>query len=131
MSDVEQNLPFPIEKLLKTLVFRTRDSKWIYAVVKGRDKVDYKQLSSTLGISRGEISRPSSQEVESFLSLQIGGICPIPIHEDIIVIFDASLVDLGIVYCGVGSNDRSLEIKVDDLARIARARISPIAQEAR
>lgn len=129
MNDVEQKLPFPIEKLLKTVVFRIKGSNWLYAVVRGKDKVDYKKLSKVLGVSRSNVMRPPPEEVERELSLQIGGICPIPTEKNITVIFDESLIGLGVVYCGVGTNNKSLEIQIDDLVRVAKGEIQSIAQD--
>ena len=117
MRDVEEKLPFPIDRLLKTLVFRIRDSSWILAVLKGRDRIDYRKLAQALNVRRQDIIRPSVEEIESKLGFQIGGICPIPTKHDIRVVFDKSILELDSVYCGVGRNDRSLEIRLADLLR--------------
>jgi Cys-tRNA(Pro)/Cys-tRNA(Cys) deacylase len=129
MKDVEEKLPFPKNKLLKTLVFRIKGCFWVFAVVRGKDKVDYKKLSKALDVSRSDIVRPPAQEVETELSLEIGGICPIPINDNIKVVFDESVKNLEVVFCGVGRNDKSLEIAVGDLIRVSKAKIESIVQD--
>lgn len=129
MQDVETKLPFPKDKLLKTLVFRIRDSFWILAVVKGKDKVDYRKLAKAVGVNRRDLMRPSAEEVKTKLGFQIGGICPIPTNDQIQTIFDESVMDMDIVYCGVGRNDRSLEMRLHDLLRVSNATVRPIVEE--
>ncbi|MBU4311461.1 MAG: YbaK/EbsC family protein [Desulfobacterales bacterium] len=129
MQDVEEKLPFPKEKLLKTLVFKIRNSFWILAVVKGQDKVDYHKLASSFGVNLDALVRPSAEEMESELGFQIGGICPIPTNDSIKAVFDNDILDMEVVYCGVGRNDRSLEIRLQDLLHISNARVWPIAHE--
>lgn len=128
MQDVEGKLPFPKEKLLKTLVFKIRNSFWILVVVRGRDKVNYRELARAFGVNRSALLRPSAEEIKSELSFQIGGICPIPVNDNIKVVFDDSILDMDVVYCGVGRNDRSLEIRFQDLLQISNAQVWPVAQ---
>lgn len=129
MQDVEEKLPFPKEKLLKTLVFKIRNSFWILAVIKGQDKVDYRKLASAFGVNRESLVRPSAEEVQSQLGFQIGGICPIPMNDSIKAVINNDILDMDVVYCGIGRNDRSLEIKLQDLLYVSNARVYSIAQE--
>ena len=129
MKDVETNLPFPIENLLKTLVFKIKNSYWVLAVVKGRDKIDYRSLADALKINLKDLTMPKVDEIESQLGFQIGGICPIPTQDGIKVIFDKKILDIKNVYCGVGRNDRSLEIELKDLLKVSNAEIWPIVKD--
>lgn len=128
MQDVKEKLPFPIEKLLKTLVFKIRNSFWILAVVRGQDKVNYRKLAKAFGVKRDVLVRPSVDEMRLELDFQIGGICPIPINDSIKAVFDKSMLDMNVVYCGVGRNDRSLEIRLQDLLQVSNANVWSIIQ---
>lgn len=127
MRDVEEKLSFPKEKLLKTLIFRVRTSFWVLAVVKSRDEVDYQKLARVLGVRHEDIVKPSKEELRSQTEFQVGGICPIPTDASMKVIFDTSILDIDVAYCGIGSNDRSLEIRVQDLLQVSNAIVEPIA----
>jgi len=128
MQDVENNLQFSTDKLLKTLVFIIPDSFWILAVVRGQDRVDYRKLAGVFGRNRRYLKRPTAEEVEEKLGFQIGGISPIPTDSQIQVVFDKSIMDMDIVYCGVGRNDRSLEIRLHHLLRVSHATFHSIAE---
>ncbi len=129
MLDVEKKLPFPRERLLKTLVFRIRNSFWILAVIKGLDKVEYRKLATAFGVDRDDLVKPSTEEMKSELGFQMGGICPIPTRDSIKAIFDENVLNMDVVYCGVGRNDRSLEIGLQDLLRVSKAKIWPITHK--
>lgn len=129
ITDVEEKLPFPKERLLKTVVFKIKNSFWILAAVKGEDRVDYRKLASSFGVSRNDLTCPSPEEVESTLGFEIGGVGPIPTNDGTKAVFDSSLLSLDIVYCGSGRNDRTLEIRLDDLLQASKARVIPLVRD--
>ena len=76
------------------------------------------------------IRRIPPEEVEATLGYEIGGICPIPPDEGVLAIVDAAAAaTLVTVYCGVGRNDRTLEIGIADLIAAAKARVLPVVVE--
>lgn len=130
IKDVEEKLSFPKDKLLKTLVFKIRDSFWVLAVIEGEDRVDYRKLAKVFSANRSILEMTSPDEVEMKLGFQIGGICPIPVRDDVTVVFDQKVVDrvgLDVIYCGVGRNDRSLEINFQDLLKVSNGEVSDIS----
>ena len=129
VNDAEENLPFPKESFLKTVVFKLKNADWILAALKGQDSVDYRKLATACGAKRGDIIRPPAEEVETALGYAIGGVCPIPVNNSIAVVFDSEVIAMDTVYCGSGRNDRTLEIKLRDLLRISGGRILPLARE--
>jgi len=128
ITDVDEKLPFPKEKLLKTVVFKMKNSFWILAAVKGEDRVDYRKLASFFGVKRNDLACPSPEEVESSLGFEIGGVGPIPLNNSTKAVFDSSLLGLDIVYCGSGRNDRTLEVKLDDLLQASKAIVVPFVR---
>ena len=128
MQDVNEKLPFPKEKLVKTLVIKVSNSFWVLVAMKGTTKLDFLKLSTALGVKRGELTMPSVEEVESKLGFQMGGICPIPTNNNIKAVFDKKILDMDVVYCGVGRNDRSLKIELHDLLRVSNAIVCPIGK---
>jgi Cys-tRNA(Pro)/Cys-tRNA(Cys) deacylase len=130
VADAIASLPFPPDQYLKTVVFRVKQGPWVLAACRGQDRVDFRRLAQALDVKRAEIVQPAREEVEAALGYVIGGICPIPPDEAARTIVDATAAaTLDIVFCGVGRNDRTLEIGIADLIAVADARIAPIVQE--
>jgi Cys-tRNA(Pro)/Cys-tRNA(Cys) deacylase len=101
----------------------------VLAACRGQDRVDFRGLAQALGVKRAEIVQPAREEVESALGYAIGGICPIPPDDGARTIVDATAAaTLDTVFCGVGRNDRTLEIAISDLIAAADAQVAPIVQ---
>ena len=131
VADAIEKLPFPVEHYLKTIVFRVKQGPWLLVACRGQDRVDYRKLAAACGFKREQIVRPAPDEVEATLGYEIGGICPIPPDESAQALVDATAAaTLDTVYCGVGRNDRTLEIAIADLIVAAQARVLPLVQEA-
>ena len=127
--DAETKLPFPKEQFLKTVVFKIKHSSWILAAVKGQDSVDYRKLAEAFDVKRADLVRPAPEEVEAALGMQIGGVGPIALNAETRVVVDSGAQSMDIVYCGVGRNDRTLEIRLADLIQVADARVLPIVRD--
>ena len=52
-------------------------------------------------------------------------------HErgDVRAVFDVGVTEKEVVFCGVGRNDRSLEVGARDLVRAANGRVAAIAKD--
>jgi len=129
VADALETLPFPPEQLLKTIVFRIKDGPWALAALKGLDRVDYKRLADALAVRRADLSRPDPAAVEAALGYAMGGVCPIPPDDTVRALVDARAAnDLNTVFCGIGRDDRTLEIAIADLIAVSGALVAPIAQ---
>lgn len=129
VADAEARLPFPKEQFLKTVVFRLKTGGWILVALQGQDQVDYRRLADALGVKRGDLIRPSPEEVEAALGYQIGGVGPIPLAPDTRVLFDEAALQMATVYCGAGRNDRTLEIGLPDLIGAVAGQVAPLARD--
>lgn len=129
VADAEALLPFPLDSLLKTVVFRVKGGPWVLVACRGQDRVDYRRLADACGVKRADLARPGPEEVEAALGFAIGGISPIPPDAATLAIVDTTAAaTLGTVYCGAGRNDRTLEIAIADLIAVAGARVLPVVQ---
>ena len=130
VADAEALLPFPLDQLLKTVVFRVKGGPWVLSVCRGQDRVDYRKVAAACGVKRDQIVRPAPDEVEARLGCEVGGISPIPPDDGVWPIVDATAAaTLGTVFCGIGRNDRTLEIGIADLIVAADARVLALVQE--
>jgi Cys-tRNA(Pro)/Cys-tRNA(Cys) deacylase len=128
-QDAKDYLDFPLDRLLKTIAFHVKNGPWVLAVVQGADKVDYKKLAAHLGTSRDKLVRLAPEEVVSELGYPIGAVGPFPTQTGTKVVFDGSTLVLRNVFCGVGRNDRTLEIDIYELVAISGGSTAPIVQE--
>lgn len=127
VAEAAERLPFPVERFLKTIVFRTRDGRWLLAALRGLDRLDYRALAQAADVKRADLLQPSAAEVQDALGYESGGICPIPPRDDATAYVDEAALALGNVYCGSGRIGSTLEIPVDELVRAAGARVVRIA----
>ncbi|SRR5258708_5942116 len=128
-NDAREKLPFPVERLLKTVAFRLKSGGWVLAAVRGEDRIDYRKLAEALDTKRSEIVQLSPDEVKSVLQVEVGSVAPVPTMPNVRVIFDTRASRTETLFTGVGRSDRTLEINLDDLVRVTQGRIAALVQE--
>ncbi len=128
VNDVSSKLDIDIEKAYKTLVFKL-EKNYVFAILKATDKIDYKNLALALETKREKIKSVSIEEIETDLGYELGGISPIPVKDNIIVVIDISILKEKEIFCGVGENDKSLEIESSDLLKVIKAKIFKISKK--
>jgi Cys-tRNA(Pro)/Cys-tRNA(Cys) deacylase len=126
VAEAEAGLPFPVDRYLKTLAFRVNGSHWVLAALKGRDRIDYRRLADALGVPRGDIQGAAPNEVESDLGYESGAVSPIPPRAGVETLFDADALTMDSVFCGSGRIDRTLEIRMEHLLKVATPRLVPL-----
>lgn len=114
--------------LVKTIVFKIKNGQWILAAVHKDDRIDYKKLARVLGVKRTDLRSIAPEVVTNDLGFQVGGVGPFPVRKDIQVVMDERLKAVGPVFCGSGLNTRTVEIDMDDLVRLAQAKVAAIAK---
>ncbi len=73
ISEAEVKAPGLIDGLLKTVAFRIKDSFWVLAAVRCRDRIDYRRLAAALGVNRRELRSLSPEEVLRDLGYEVEG----------------------------------------------------------
>lgn len=128
IDQAKQKVPHLTRNLLKTVVFRIKGADWILAAVNGHDRIHYKKLADALDVKRTRLRSVSPDQVASELGFEVGGVGPFPVRNDIRVVFDDSVQQLGSVFCGSGKNTRTVEMKGTDLIEITNGRVYPICK---
>jgi Cys-tRNA(Pro)/Cys-tRNA(Cys) deacylase len=128
IAEAELKAPHLVEDLLKTVVFKIGDACWVLAAVWCRDRIDYRKLAEALHVNRRQIRSLSPVEVERDLGFEIGGVGPIPLTEQVRVVFDIKLESAGRVRFGSGKNTQTIELDFKDLVRVTGGLISSIAR---
>ena len=126
-EDAKVVLPFDPGSMVKGLVFRTPSGTFAIVALRGADRADYKKIADALGVRRADLRAADPADVEAELGMQLGGIVPLPINEAVVLI-DQSVTTLDTIFCGSGRNDVTLELKAQDLVRIASGRVGAYAK---
>ncbi len=126
IEEARAKVPHLTRNLLKTVVFRIKAGDWILAAVNGACRIHYKKLAAAVGVNRSALLSIAPADVASQLGFEIGGVGPFPVRADIRVVFDDQLPPLGTIFCGSGSNTRTVEMPMVDLLAVARGTVAPI-----
>jgi Cys-tRNA(Pro)/Cys-tRNA(Cys) deacylase len=129
VADAEEYLSFPIERLLKTIAFRTKAGGYLLAAVRGSDRIDYRKLAAATGTKRTEIVRLTPEEVADVFGVEVGSVSPIVLREGVEIFFDAQVTRTQTVFCGIGRPDRTLEMQLIDLVQIMKGRVLPLISD--
>jgi Cys-tRNA(Pro)/Cys-tRNA(Cys) deacylase len=128
IDEARRKVPHLTRNLLKTIVFRIKDTAWILAAVNGDARIHYKKLADAVGVNRKTLRSISPEQVASELGFEIGGVGPFPVRPDIQVVFDQSVGQSGNVFCGSGRNTRTVEMDIADLVALVGGRIHPLCK---
>lgn len=126
LRDIEEHVTFPVEGMVKTMVFHVKPSTWVLVALGAYTRVDYRKLADALGVKRGSLVQASPEEVEAELGFQVGGVAPIPPREGVLAVYDEAVVGLDVVTVGSGRNDVTLEVRMADLLRVVRPIVASI-----
>lgn len=128
VQDVEEKLPFLVDKMLKTIAFKMRNGRYVLTGLRGHDRLDYRKLAQALGTNRRNVTSLSPTAVEAELGFEVGGVGPFALREDVWLFFDDSLPGQDVVYFGSGKNTITIEMTFEDLLRVSDGRVVPLAK---
>lgn len=116
-----------LTQTVKTLGFKVQ-GRYVFLAIRGDKKLDFKKLASLLDICRSGILRITKDELENNLHYEAGGLSPLHRDSAVKVFFDKSILDVDIVFCGIGLRSRTLEINSTDLRDLSGAIVCDIVQ---
>jgi len=119
IEEARQKVPHLTRNLLKTVVFRIKDSDWVLAAVNGSARIHYKKLADALGVKRTALRSISPDQVASELGFEVGGVGPFRVSQDVRVVFDAPVAQLEHIFCGSGRNTLTVEMMASDLIALS------------
>lgn len=124
MADAVQHLPFDVNRIVKTVAFRTRSGALVMAALRGTARVDYARLAALAGVNRRDLAPLAPDEVREQVGVEPGSVSPLPLREDATVFIDVDVLTIRpTIHCGIGRPDRTLEIAPDDLVRLSGGRV--------
>lgn len=94
---------------MKTLAFALGDGTVVLAGLAGPAKLSYGALAQALGVPRAQLRAAPPEAVER-LDMAPGGVCPFTEAPGVRVVVDRAVLGFGVVYCGSGRPDVTVEV---------------------
>jgi prolyl-tRNA editing enzyme YbaK/EbsC (Cys-tRNA(Pro) deacylase) len=117
-------LGVPVELILKTLVFTGPSDELVIAIAAGTGRVDRRKLAIVAGLSKVSIASPET--VLATTGYPAGGVAPVDLPLDAIVIVDEQVVQRDEFYGGAGTDLHMMRIRSNDIVRLNRATVASI-----
>ena len=116
-----------LNRVTKNLVSKTNEDEHVLLIIPGDRRVSLKKAARVLGVRR--VSLVPFDMAEEISGYPPGGTPSVGHKETMRVVIDKSLLKYETVYCGGGSRDRLLELRVEDIIRLNRAIVADIVKE--
>jgi Cys-tRNA(Pro)/Cys-tRNA(Cys) deacylase len=123
-DDVERELGLPTERLLKTMVFRAGETM-VLAALPVHGKVNYGKLARAVGVPRSALRQADAEDLRS-VGMVPGGASPVCGVDGVVSVFDVAVPDMGLVYCGSGHADQTVEIEAKTLVELVQPVIASL-----
>jgi len=124
-ADASEATGIDLHRITKNLVSKTRKGEYALLVVPGDRRVDLKAAAKALGTKNVRLM-PFS-EAETISGYPPGGTPTIGHKTSMKVVLDEELSGFETFFCGGGSKDRLLELRVDDMKRLTDAIVTKIS----
>ncbi|MBS7649888.1 MAG: aminoacyl-tRNA deacylase [Candidatus Bathyarchaeia archaeon] len=125
-SDAAKATGVELRRVTKNLVSVTDDGEHVLLIVPGDKKVDLEKAAKILGVKN--LGLVAFDQAEKISGYPPGGTPSVGHKEKMRVLLDKILLDYDTVYCGGGSRNRLLELKVQDIIRLNDATVGEICQ---
>ena len=130
-EDAAAALNVPVEAIVKTLIFEYRPEGGTMAgqviplavLVSGDRKCLTSAIPDILGMG-GEVLRPDADRVKALTGYSIGGVSPVGLNEDVVVLIDAALARSDTVWAAAGHTHLVFGCSFDELVRLSGGRVS-------
>lgn len=130
-EDAAAALNVPVEAIVKTLIFEYVPEEGplagavmpIAALISGDRKCLTAAIPSILGLG-GKVSRPDAAKVKDLTGYSIGGVSPVGLKEDVVVLIDAALSRSEILWAAAGHTHLVFGCSFAELERLTGGRVT-------
>jgi Cys-tRNA(Pro)/Cys-tRNA(Cys) deacylase len=117
----------PVHKLVKTLLARCPDRRYVIALVRGDQRLSLKKLARVLGVKSLEMAPEA--DVPRITGYQIGAVAPLGLRRgDVPIFVDHHILEEPRVSISAGRHDAGLELAAEDLIRAAGGQVADITE---
>jgi Cys-tRNA(Pro)/Cys-tRNA(Cys) deacylase len=121
-TEVAQVLGLPAHQVYKTLVVLRAQGRPLLVMIAGDRELDLKRVAAAVGDKK--VRMATQREAEALTGLQVGGISALALLGRPFDIFlDRAALALEQIVVSAGKRGMNVQLAVDDLLRITRARI--------
>jgi Cys-tRNA(Pro)/Cys-tRNA(Cys) deacylase len=113
------------QQVFKTLITELNDGRLMVAVVPVSAQLDLRALAAALGAKKAKMAAVS--DAERATGYVTGGISPLGHRKQLPVVIDISARHFDTVFCSAGRRGLQLELAPDELVRVTKATVAPIA----
>lgn len=122
-----QALSVGVDQIVKTLVFTDTAGQLVVAIACGTGRIDREKLAGSAGASKLKLA--PAQLVLDATGYSPGGVAPLDLPANAIVIVDERVRAQPVVYGGSGTDLHMVRMRTDDLIRLNDATVAGILQE--
>ncbi len=126
-EDASRVTGIDLHRITKNLASKTNEGEHVLLVVPGDRHVDLKAAARALGVKNVRLL--PFDEAEKITGYPPGGTPSLGHVRRMRVVLDAELTGFETLYCGGGTRDRLLEVRVDDVIRLNDAIVSTISSK--
>jgi len=116
------------EAMVKSILLRDRDGRYVMACVTGDARVDPKAVRAHLPEKWKRLWFATAEEILAVTGCVQGAVTPLGLPRDVPVIFDEGIARRETVTISSGDVMAGLELRAMDLIALSQARIAPIAE---
>jgi len=124
-ADAAEATGIDLHRITKNLVSTTDAGENVVLIIPGDRRVNLKRAAEALGVKN--IRLMSFEEAEAASGYPPGATPSLGYETRMRVVVDSELTEMETVYCGGGSRDQLLEVRVEDLIRLNDAVVAPIS----
>lgn len=125
-ADAASVTGIPLPRITKNLVSRTDSGEYILLVVPGDRRVDLRKAARALGVKN--VSTVPFEKAESISGFPPGGTPTVGHKVKMRTVVDKSLLGYETIFCGGGSRNRLLELRVRDILDLSGALVAEISE---
>ena len=130
-EDAAAALGVAVEAIVKTLIFEFTASEGpfkgqcfpIAALISGDRQCDTSAVAKIMEMP-GKVSRPDAQRVKEITGYSIGGVSPVALHDDVIVLIDTALSRSDVVWAAAGHTHYVFGVSFTELQRLTSGRVT-------
>lgn len=124
-ADAAAAIGVGVSQIVKSLVFRTEDSRAVIAFVSGANQVDEKRLADLVG---APVKKADAEFVRSATGFAIGGVSPARRADGALTFIDAGLASVGDLWAAAGTPTAVFRLTFSQLEQMTGGQISEFAQ---
>ena len=115
-ADAAKATGIDLERVTKNLVSVTDEGEYVVLIVPGTQRVNLKSAASAFNVKNVRLM--PFEEADKISGYPPGGTPSVGFKREMRVVVDKSLLSYETVFCGGGSRDLLLELKVADIVRL-------------